>query len=380
MPAPLFSSIAAALSFPVALPIQQLEILGFDGHYFARARSDDNWGVVTLNQWTPALVSLWQELVLPFWIGRDARDLVADTELIARLDRNYKLAGAPFQMAIAGVELALWDLLGRASNQSVSAMICAKPRTKMPIYISSSRRDISANDESECLVNAVKISGARAVKVKIGGRLCWDEKTDARDFQLLKLLRQKLGEKFVIYVDANGSFEAEKAIEVGAMLHKNKIAWFEEPCNWEDFESTRAVAANVQLPVAGGRHDSSSHKWRWLLENCALDIVQPDLHFNGGLSRSWQVAQFAASLNVMTTPHSPKSGPQALPALHFAAALEKPAPFLEWDARLPTSPSWFGTPLEINKGAVSVPKGAGWGAIYDDGIWKRAEILASASV
>lgn len=380
MPAPFSSPLAAAPSLSLSLPIERLEISSFDGHFFARVWSGDFRGVAALNHWTPALVSLWQTVVFPFWLGRDARDVAASVEAFGRLDRNYKLASAPFWAAVAGVELALWDLIGNAHDKGVAALLCDKPKKKVPVYLSSLRRDTDAATEVAWLSEAVEKTGARATKIKIGGRLRWDAQTEARDRELLRLARGQWGEKFVIYADANGSFEAEKAIEVGALLHEFKVAWFEEPCDWEDFEATRAVAAGVQLPVAGGEQDSSPHKWKWLLEGCALDVAQPDLIYNGGLWRSWQVAQFAASLHVSTTPHSPKSGPQALAALHFAAALQKPAPFLEWDARLPASPSWFGTPLAVGKGAVALPEGAGWGAIYDDEIWKHAEILAALSV
>ena len=378
MPAPFSSSLAAAPSLSLALPIERLEILLFDGHYFARVGSGDWQGVAALNHWTPALLSLWQTVVFPFWLGRDAGDVAGVVEAIGRC--HYEMASAPFWSAVAGVELALWDLIGRAHGKSVAALLCARPRRRVPVYLSSPRRDSSAAAEVAWLSESANTTGAQAAKIKIGGRLNWDAQTEARDRELLELARQKWSEKFVIYAAANGSFEAEKAIEVGALLHEFKVAWFEEPCDFEDFAATRAVAANVQLPVAGGAQESSFPKWKWLLESCALDIAQPDLIFNGGLWRSWQVAEFAASLNVSTTPHSPRCGLAALPALHFAAALQKPAPFLEWDARLTASPSWFGTPLEISKGAVAVPKGAGWGAIYDDEIWKKAEILAALSV
>ena len=370
---------SAAPPFADALPIEQAEILGYEGHFFARVRSGEWHGVAALTHWTPTLISLWQTVVLPFWIGRDARYLTDDLDAIADLERNYKLSGAPFWMAVAGIELALWDLLGTARGHSVAEMIAPKPRRKIPVYLSSSRRDTDIVAEIETLSEAIETTGARAAKVKIGGRLKWDEQTEARDRKLLKLARQKWGGKFVIYADANGSFEAEKAIEVGQLLHEHKVAWFEEPCYWEDFEATRTVASSVQLPVAGGGQDSSPPKWRWLLENCALDIAQPDLHSNGGLVRALWVAQFAAQLDVMTTPHSPYNGPQMLPALHFAAAIGKPAPFLEWPARALPTPGWA-TPLEVVKGALTLPKGAGWGANYDDEIWKRAEILAAASV
>ncbi len=380
MPALPSPFIAAAPSLPVALPIQRLEIVSFDGHFFARVCSGEFHGVVALNHWTPALVSLWQSLILPFWVGRDARDLVADCETLASLNLNYKLAGAPFWIAFAGIELAIWDLLGQVSGQSVAALICKKPRRKVPVYLSSLRRENDAKAEIERLSESVARTGAKAVKIKIGGRGYWDAQTDARDRELLKLARAQWGEKFGIYADANGSFEAAKAIEVGEMLHEYRVAWFGEPCDWEDFEATRTVAASVQLPVAGGEQDSSWPKWKWLLENCALDIAQPDLNTNGGLSRSLRVAQFAANLGVSTAPHSPDCAMRALPALHFAAVLEKPAPFLEWDADSATAPSWFESALEIRNGAVTLPKGAGWGASYDEEIWKSAQTLAMSSV
>ena len=378
MPAPLFPFTAAAPPFTFPLPIERLEILSFDGYFFTRVSSGDWHGVAALNNWAPALVSLWQTVVFPFWIGRDARDVAACIEAIGR--EHSKLAGAPFWTAVAGVELAIWDLIGHAHEKSVAAMICEKPRRKAPVYLSSLRRDNDAQAEIERLDEAIGQTGAKSVKIEVGGRGFWDAQTDARDRELLKLARAKWGEKFGIYANAGGSFDAEKAIEVGAMLHENKVAWFEEPCDAEDFEATRAVAANVQLPVAGGKNESSWFKWKWLLENCALDIAQPDIFCNGGLARSLQLAHFAASLGVSSAPHAPACALRVLPALHFAAALEKPAPFLEWDADLIKAPSWFKGAPEIDKGAVALPKGAGWGAVYDEEIWKNAQTLARSSV
>ena len=378
MPAFPSSFAAAALSFADPILIERAEIVAFDGYFFARVWSGDFRGTVALDNWAPALLSLWQNVVLPFWIGRDARALSADLETFARADFAHQLAGAPLWMALAGVELAIWDLLGQKSGRAVAALLCDKPRKKIPIFLSSSRQD-SVSAEIESLVAAVEASGARAIAIEVGG-FNWDEKSEARNRELLDLAREKWGDKLTIYADADGSFEAEKAIEIGEMLHEYQVAWFEEPCNWEDFEATRAVAASVQLPVAGGAHESSWPKWKWLLENCALDIARPNVFCNGGLLRSLRVTQFAAQLGVSSAPHLSARGPQILPALHLAAALEKPAPFVEWDARWNASPSWFESALEINKGAVALPKSAGWGANYDETIWSRAKILAAARV
>lgn len=376
----LMSALSPVPALDAPLLISRAEILSYDGHYFSRVQCGEFWGVAALSHWTPALISLWQTVVTPFWIGRDARALEADIEVIYLEGTNYKLAGAPFWSAVAGLELAIWDALGQAAGRSVAAMLCDKPKSKLPVYLSSLRRDTDAPTEVQWLAENVERSGARAVKIKVGGRMKSDDQTDARDAALLRLAREKWGEKFTLYADANGSFGAEKAVEVGQLLEQHKVAWFEEPCPWEDFEATRTVAASVQLPVAGGEQDSSWPKWKWLLEGCALDVAQPDLNYNGGLLRSFRLAQFAGELGVVVAPHSPQSGPQALAALHFAAALPNGAPFLEWDATLPPMPAWFETSLEVVKGAVSLPKGAGWGAVYDAKIWESAEILAAASV
>ena len=385
MPAPSLSFAAAALLFDQSIPIERAEIVTFDGHFFARVWSGDRCGTAALDGWASALISLWQTLILPFWVGRDARDLAGNLETFARAEFAHEWASAPFWMALAGVELAIWDLLGQVSGRSVAAFLCDKPRAKLPVYLASARRE-TARAEIEALAQAVEISAARAVEIGIGGRSGWDEKIEARDRELLQLARETWGEKTVIYADASGSFEADAAIEVGALLHEYNVAWFEEPCHWESFEATRAVAAGVQLPVAGGAHESSLARWKWLLENCALDIARPDIFRNGGLLRTLQVTQFAAQLGVSSAPHWAICKSQnaqmlsALPALHLAAALETSAPFLQWDARLPDAPAWSHSPLEIVKGALSLPKGAGWGAKYDPSIWPRAETLAASSV
>ena len=373
MSAPFFAPRFAASNLTDALPIERAAILAFDGYFFARVESGSQRGVVALGEWTPALVSLWQRVVLPFWIGRDARDLEgAIAEIHAR---HQAWASAPFWTAVSAIELASWDLLGQISGRGVAELLRDKPRRKMPVYLCSPRQTTPAA-EIEALAPTIERTGARGAKLKIGG----GEPNDARDRALLQAARRAWGDKFTLYADAQGTLDAETAIEIGPLLREYKIAWFEEPCPWQEFEATRLVAAGVQLPVAGGRWQSSWPLWKWALENCALDVAQPDLHGYGGLGRSFALSQFAARLGVLTAPVVPASGPRALPALHFAAALEKPAPLLEWDASAPGAPSWFGSPLEIRKGAVALPKAPGWGALYDEEIWKRAEILASASV
>ena len=388
MPAPSLPLAAAAPLFDQSIPIERVEIVAFDDHFFARVWSGDRCGTAALDGWAPALISLWQTLIFPFWLGRDARDLAADLEIFARTEFARRWASAPFWTALAGVELAIWDLLGQISERPVATLLRDKPRAKVPIYLSSARRETAVQTAFEELARATKESGARAVEIQIGGANA-SEEIGARDRELLRLVREHWGGKTAIYADAGGTFGADAAIEVGALLHDFNVAWFEEPCPWQEFEATRAVAAGVQLPVAGGAHESSFARWKWLLENCALDIARPDIFRNGGLLRTLQVTQFAAQLGVSSAPHwaiCPSPGAQnaqilfALPALHLAATLEAPAPFMQWDVRLPAAPAWLHSPLEVGQGAITLPTGAGWGAKYDPSIWPRAETLAALRV
>ena len=179
--------------------------------------------------------------VIPHFIGKDARDLenLVDEVYIA----NYKIAGQAFWCPVAYVEQSLFDLMGKAAHKPAGELMGGVLRKEIPVYLSGSGRETTAEEEVDVYVRGVEYTGAKAVKFKIGGRM--SDNRDAypgRTDKLLELAQKKLGGKVTLMADANGSYDAANAIEIGKRLQEMKYLWFEEPCPWEELSETKKVA------------------------------------------------------------------------------------------------------------------------------------------
>ena len=193
---------------------------------------------------------------------------------------------------------------------------------------------------------------------------------------LVSLARRTFGDEVAIYVDANGSYDAAHAIEVGEMLAAQGVGFFEEPCPWEEHEETKRVADALEMPVAGGEQDSSLPRFRWMIDNRGVDVVQPDLAYNGGFIRCLRVAKMAAEQGLPVTPHCPKADPNTAYMLHFSAVIPNLGPHQEYRAQGPDRAGWWRAPaFEAANGVVPVPDGPGLGVEYDPAMWDEAEIV-----
>ncbi len=363
--------------FPNPVTLASIEAFRFDGHYLVRATSEDGAvGAVTVNNRLAYLWPLLKEFVVPFFAGKDARDLAALVDGVYTYKSAYKLAGIAFWNPVAYAELAVLDLLGRLAGRPVGALFAPVIRTDIPIYLSSMHRDTTPEEEVEWLGARLAETHATAVKFKIGGRMSHNaDAFPGRTDRLVPLARKTFGDEVTIYVDANGSYDAPYAIEIGAMLADYGVAFLEEPCPWQEYDQTKEVADALDLPVAGGEQDSSLPLFAWMIDDRVVDLVQPDMMYNGGLIRALRVAEMAAGANMLVMPHSPKVGAEGAAVLQFASVAPNLGPHQEWHGRPATIPSWYTPALEIRNGRVPVPTGPGLGVEYDPVIWDRAEQL-----
>ncbi|MGC9520373.1 MAG: mandelate racemase/muconate lactonizing enzyme family protein [Anaerolineae bacterium] len=366
----------------VPVKIAAVEVFRFDGHYLVRTTSaNGDAGVVCANSRLPYSVPIMQDLVLPYFEGQDARDLEDLVDGVYTYKSAYKLAGLAFWNPVAYVELSLLDLLGRLTHMPVGRLFGPIVRQEISVYLSSGRRDTTPEAEVAWLGERLAETGATAVKFKIGGRMSHNaDALPGRTERLVPLARKELptkalGGDLTIYVDANGSYDAEHAVEVGRMLADYDIAFLEEPCPWQAYWETQRVTAALALPVAGGEQDSSLPIFDWMIRDRVVDIVQPDMMYNGGLIRCMRVAERAAAAGMPVMPHSPKAGPEAATVLQFGSVVPNLGPHQEWRGA-PAAPVAWATPfLEIHEGVVSVPDGPGLGIEYDPAIWDKAERL-----
>lgn len=368
---------AIGAAVPAAVPIASLEVVSIDGSPVVRARGDGGGeGYVPANARIPDTLSLVKRRVFPFFLGRDARDIAWLAELCFASNSTYKYAGVGLWNAIAHVELAVLDLLGRSAGLPVADWFGGRRRGLVPVYLSSTTRASDPADELERIASRLAETGARACKFKIGGRMSGDEEADPQRSRLLiERARAVLGDEVAIYVDANSSYTVEQAIEVGRRLEAHGIDLYEEPVHFQDFEGTKRVADALSIDVSGGEQCSDEYLFRWMFRHHGVDVVQPDVCYAGGLSRTLRIARLAEAAGCPVTPHSPRTGFGQAPNLHLISLLERPGAYHEHHIRALERHQWVTPEPDVHDGELAVPDGPGLGLEYDRAALEAADII-----
>jgi L-alanine-DL-glutamate epimerase-like enolase superfamily enzyme len=359
--------------------IESIELLRRDRTHFVRTRAKSGAVGLTPTKQVEHFVPIFEHMVAPHFIGKDARDLegLVDAVHVA----NYKDVGLPFWCPVAYCEQSALDLLGKVAGKPVGALLGGVIRKEIPVYLSGSGRELTAEEEVDVYVRGVAETGARAVKFKIGGRM--SRNADAypgRTETLLALSRKRLGDAITLYADANGSYDARKGTEIGQRLQDLNYEFYEEPCPFEELSETQAVARALTMTVAGGEQDSSLWRFQWMLDNGVVAIVQPDLNYHGGLIRSARVARMAARTGKRIVPHNTQTGVASANILQFASCTPNIGPFMEYPYRRSQEPAtWYSPNFAIRAGRLQVPEGPGFGVQIDPDYLAGATLLASVS-
>jgi L-alanine-DL-glutamate epimerase-like enolase superfamily enzyme len=157
------------------------------------------------------------------------------------------------------------------------------------------------------------------------------------------------------------------------MLESLNCNFFEEPCPWEELGETKKAADALRIPVAGGEQDASLWRFKWMMETRVVDIVQPDLNYNGGFIRACRVAKMARAHGMEIIPHNTQTGASGVNILQFASATPNIGGFMEYPFRgAEKRESWYSPHPEIREGKIRVPEGPGLGIEFDPAYLKKA--------
>ncbi len=342
--------------------IESITLRKKDNQYYVHARSRDGVeGLAFTNGRASYYHPILNQLIIPCFIGKDARDLEQLLVDVYRHSSNYKMLGQALWCPVAWVELALLDLLGRTYGRSIATLLGGAVREGIRFYVASGRRDSTAQEEVAYLQSLVQKTGAHAVKFRVGGRMSANaDASPGRTESLIQLAREKLGEGIDLHADANSSYDPPQAVEIGRRLEDVGAVYFEEPCPFDHLEDTKRVADALTIPVSGGEQESSQRRFRWMIANRGVDIVQPDIHYYGGLIRSTRVARMAAIMGMPTTVHI-SGGFGFVYMLIFASVTANIGAYQEYKRGIEERASWFEPVLEIHDGSLSVPTGPGTG-------------------
>jgi D-galactarolactone cycloisomerase len=254
-----------------------------------------------------ALVTCVREELRPLLVGQDARQITRLWEIMYNGPRDhYALArGRAFPVlgrrgltisAISGVDMALWDLLGKALGVPVVQLLGGACRDQMRAYASGGWADA---DHIGDQLGGYVARGFDAVKMRIGVM----DGDVATSVARVQAARRALGPSVEIMVDAHGTYSVSEAKQFCRAVEGANLRWFEEPINADNPRGAAEVRHATTIPIAAGESEFTRFDFRGMIEAGAVDILQPDLAICGGLTEGRRIAELAATYQLELAPH-----------------------------------------------------------------------------
>jgi D-galactarolactone cycloisomerase len=316
-----------------------------------------------------------ERVIAPMIVGDDAlaRDVI--WHKVYNLLRDHGQKGMPMQ-ALSGVDIALWDIAGKAAGMPLHAMIGGAHRNTVSVYGYGMmlRREPVAELEARFRdeAAAIKEAGFSATKMKIG-------LGPKEDIRLARAVRDGVGDSFRFMADANHCYTTSDAFYVGRALDDLDAYWFEEPVAPEDHDGYRELRAGLKVNISGGEAEFNRWGWRALLENRGLDIAQPEVCALGGISEYLRVLALCHAHFTPVVNHVWGSAVAVATNMHLLAAmpplpggLHPWEPMLEFDTTdnrfrddLLQEPLNIQDQVKRNGGRVTVPDRPGLGVEPD---------------
>lgn len=294
-------------------------------------------------------------MVAPLCVGRDFDDVPA---FMAELRRKLHAMGrhGPVSFALAGIDIALWDLAGKARGEPIHRLLGGASRDRIPTYASLLRYgkpDLVARYTEEAVARgytAIKLHEHLVETVAPG--------------------REAAGPDIAIMVDTNCAWGPDEAIAMARKLERYDLAWLEEPIDpVDDYDALARLRRETGMTIAAGENIGHAAEARGALERGALDIFQPSVTKIGGILAMRQAIAVAQQLGVRVMPHSPYFGPGLIATLHVIAADLPDAMCERFYCELEATP--LGDAIDAPNGQMRVPQGPGLGIDVDETIIAR---------
>ena len=333
---------------------------------FVRVTAEDGsqgWGQVSTYH-SDITCQILHRQVAPHVLDKDTTDLDDLLDIVA--EREHKFPGSYLRRAMAGVDTAIWDMRGKQQGKSVAELLGGTPGL-IRAYASSMKRDITPKDEAARLIHLRDTQGFDAFKVRAGAEVGRNkDEWPGRTEEIIPTMRRGLGDDVDLLIDANSCYSPDRAIEVGHMLQDNGFTHFEEPCPYWELEQTKQVTDALDIDVTGGEQDCDLPTWKRMIDMRAVDIVQPDILYLGGISRTLRVAKMAAAAGLPVTPHCANWSLVTLFTMHLLRAIPNAGKYLEFSIEGPDYYPWqydlfVESPYDIENGQARVTDAPGWG-------------------
>ncbi|HLA53200.1 MAG TPA: mandelate racemase/muconate lactonizing enzyme family protein [Flavitalea sp.] len=277
----------------------------------------------------------------------------------------YYGRSGPVMHVISGIDMALWDIMGKATGKPVHKLLGGSYVDKARAYASALMPETI--DGVKKLVDANLALGYTAMKFG-WGPLGYDAKFD---IELIKAARKAAGDGIEIMIDIGKRYRLKPAMYVAKALEQLDIYWLEEPLPAEDFAGYKTLAASTTMRIATGEEETGRMAFSRLINETHVDVIQPDMSRCGGLTEAKKIASIAKDNNILCVPHAFKTGILVAASIHLIAAIPN-APFLEFSVtESPIRKGILQDPFVMRDGYVEVPQKPGLGIELNQEVIKK---------
>ena len=329
---------------------------------------------------TPALIQSFSR----FLIGRDPLNIDAIWDSIRKSGIFAGAQGGQYTTALSGLEIALWDLAGKALNLPVYQLMGGKFRDRIRMYCDSDMTDV-LGAEGDRKLAWIQEAGFTATKMDIDdardparfdrvNRTASNGEID-RMVREVSHIREKLPRNIDLAVDMHGFYDAPTGKRVAQEMEPFRLLWLEEPVPAENVEAMADIRRSTKTPICCGENLFMRFGYTELLEKHAVDIIMPDIQKTGGLSESRKIANLAEAYYIPFAPHCVVSPVGTMASAHVCASVPN---FLvcewHWINHTDLWKGWVKEGEIIEKGFITVPDRPGIGVEMNDEVAKKAQM------
>ena len=356
------------------MKITEVECLILDNQYpFVRIYTDE--GIVGIGECfrrLPEVVkTVVEKIIRPILLDKDPMDTEVRWRDMIQAASASDMGGA-VHCAIAGLDIAMWDIKGKALEKPIYELLGGKAREKVQMYASSMRRDLTPLEEAKRAVSLVE-EGYKGYKLHSALPGAIDDPSD-QTIETVREVRAAIGPDIEILVDVNGAFSAHHAIEIGKAREDLGGFHFEEPRPHYDLDGLATVADALDIPIASGEMIYTQWQFKDLILRGRVDILQPDIVKVPGFTEFQRIAALASAFGKPITVHNIQPTLSAVAHLHVCAAY----PIIPYSQEYNIEPisirdEWpiLKTPLHVKDSYLEVPSGPGLGVELDEDVIKR---------
>lgn len=277
------------------------------------------WGEAHAARAPSAIAELVNTTLRQLVVGLDAREPGAAWERVYRMQLASHGAGAAAAIGLSGIDMALWDICGKAEDRPVYALLGGVRR---PVRAYAGGIALGYQPVTALLaeIDAVVDAGYRAFKLRLGD-------TPTRDIERIEAARRHVGDQFDILTDVNTSYDLAQVRTLMPALDATRAGWLEEPFPAHAYKQYVAAAGLGRTPLAAGENHYTRFEFERVADDGAITVWQPDLSKTGGITEAVRIAELARSVGASVHPHTSLTCLNMAASIHFLAAAPEPGYF-----------------------------------------------------